>query len=151
MRSTKVLEIATELERIGDYAKGIARINILVGNEPLIKPLIDIPRMASLGTDMLHRALGSFVLGDLEAANAIPKEDDEIDSLYNQDYRELVTYMIADPSIIDRASYLLWAAHNLERMADRVTNNCERTMYSFIGEMTELDRTDDELGELESK
>jgi phosphate transport system protein len=140
-----VLEIVTELERIGDYAKGIARINVLMGSEPLVKPLIDIPRMTELGLDMLHRALGAFVAGDVDTARSIPQEDDQIDHLYNQVYRELVTYMIDDTSTIDRANYLLWAAHNLERMADRVTNICERTVYMVTGEMRELDRTDDEL------
>ena len=140
-----VLEINTELERIGDYAKGIAKINIIMGSEPLVKPLIDIPRMADMGLDMLRRALGAFVAGDVETARAIPKEDDQIDFLYNQIYRELVTYMIDDTSTIDRANYLLWAAHNLERMADRVTNICERTVYMVTGEMRELDRTDDEM------
>lgn len=144
-----VLEIVTELERIGDYAKGIARINLLLGEKPLIKPLIDIPRMAEKGIDMLHRSLSAFVDGDVETARAIPKEDDEVDNLYNQVYRELLTYMIADPTTIDRANYLLWAAHNLERMADRVTNICERTVYMVTGEMRELDRTDDELNALE--
>lgn len=146
-----VLEIVTELERIGDYAKGIARINILMGDEPLVKPLIDIPRMTELGLDMLRRALSAFVSGDVDAARAIPKEDDMIDSLYNQVYRELVTYMIDDTSTIDRANYLLWTAHNLERMADRVTNICERTIYMVTGEMRELDRTDDELSKLERR
>ncbi len=144
-----VLEIVTELERIGDYAKGIARINIIMGDEPLVKPLIDIPRMSELGLDMLRRALIAFVSNDVDAARSIPKEDDLIDSLYNQVYRELVTYMIADTSTIDRANYLLWVAHNLERMADRVTNICERTIYMVTGEMRELDRTDDEMAKLE--
>jgi phosphate transport system protein len=146
-----IIEISTELERMGDYAKGIAKINILLGDEPLIKPLIDIPRMADLGLDMLHRALGAFVAGDVEKARTIPKEDDQIDGLYNQVYRELVTYMIADTSTIDRANFLLWAAHNLERLADRVTNICERTIYMVTGEMRELDRTDDELILFEKK
>jgi phosphate transport system protein len=146
-----VIEISTELERMGDYAKGIAKINILLGTEPLIKPLIDIPRMADLGLDMLQRALEAFVAGDAETAREIPKEDDLIDGLYNQVYRELVTYMIADTSTIDRANFLLWAAHNLERLADRVTNICERTIYMATGEMRELDRTDDELVHFENK
>ena len=146
-----VIEISTELERMGDYAKGIAKINILLGTEPLIKPLIDIPRMADLGLDMLQRALEAFVAGDAETAREIPKEDDQIDGLYNQVYRELVTYMIADTSTIDRANFLLWAAHNLERLADRVTNICERTIYMATGEMRELDRTDDELVHFEKK
>ncbi|MFN2177425.1 MAG: phosphate signaling complex protein PhoU, partial [Anaerolineales bacterium] len=140
-----ILEVITELERIGDYAKGIARINVLMGTEPLVKPLIDIPRMADKAINMLHRALGSFVAGDVESAREIPKEDDEVDYLYNQVYRELVTYMMDDTSTIDRANYLLWAAHNLERMADRVTNICERTIYMVTGEMLEFDHTDDEL------
>lgn len=140
-----VLEAATELERMGDYAKGISRINLLLGSQPLVKPLIDIPRMAEISVSMLHRALGAFVAGDVEAARAIPKEDQVIDDLYNQVYRELITYMIADPTTIDRANYLLWVAHNLERMADRVTNICERTIFVVTGEMSEMDRSDDEV------
>ena len=147
----EVIEISTELERMGDYAKGVAKINILLGSEPLIKPLIDIPRMADLSTDMLHRSLSAFVARDVEAARKIPQEDDQIDGLYNQVYRELVTYMIADTSTIDRANFLLWAAHNLERLADRVTNICERTIYMATGEMRELDRSDDELLHIEKK
>ena len=116
-----------------------------MGDEPLVKPLIDIPHMADKGLEMLRRALGAFVSGDVETARAIPLEDDQIDLLYNQVYRELVTNMIDDTSTIDRANYLLWAAHNLERMADRVTNICERTVYMATGEMKELDRRDDEL------
>jgi phosphate transport system protein len=146
-----VIEISTELERMGDYAKGIAKINILLGSDPLVKPLIDIPRMADLSIDMLHRSLGAFVARDVEAARKIPQEDDQIDGLYNQVYRELVTYMIADTSTIDRANFLLWAAHNLERLADRVTNICERTIYMATGEMRELDRSDDELVNFEKK
>jgi phosphate transport system protein len=140
-----ILEIITELERIGDYAKGIARINILMGNEPLVKPLIDIPRMTEIGLDMLHRSLGAFIDRDAEAARAIPKEDDMVDALYNQIYRELLTYMIADPSTIDRGNYLLWVAHNLERMADRVTNICERIVFVVTGEILEMDISDDEM------
>jgi phosphate transport system protein len=140
-----ILEVGTELERIGDYAKGIARINLMIGDQPLVKQLIDIPLMAELSISMLHRALGAFVAGDIETAKAIPKEDDEIDYLYNQVMRELITYMIADTSMIDRANYLLWAAHDLERAADRVTNICERTVYLVTGEMREFDQSDDEL------
>lgn len=139
-----VFEVITELERMGDYAKGIARINIRLGDQPLLKPLIDIPRMAERGTDMLHRALAAFVTEDLETARAIPNEDNEIDALYNQVYRELLTYMLSDPKTIDRATPLLWAAHNLERFADRVTNICERTIFIVTGELIEIDATDDE-------
>ena len=143
-----VLEIVIELERIGDYAKGIGKINLLIGTHPLVKPLIDITRMAEISINMLHRALGAFVAGDIDAARAIPKEDDLVDQLYNQVYRELLTYMIADTSTIDRGNYLLWVAHNLERMADRVTNICERTVYMVTGEMTEMDQSYDEMGDL---
>lgn len=141
---TSILEINTELERMGDYAKGIARICVMMGGEPPLKPLIDIPRMAEIVTDMLHRALRAFIDGDVEQAYEIPKEDDQVDDLYNQVNRELVTFMISDPSTIDRANYLMWTAHNLERMADRVTNICERTIYIDTGVLNELDVSDDE-------
>jgi len=140
-----ILEIASELERMGDYAKGIAKINIMLGDQPLIKPLIDIPRMAEIATSMLHRALQAFVEGDVDAALAIPKEDDKVDALYNQVYRELITIMMQNPRTIDQANYLLWAAHNVERMADRVTNICERTLFVATGELRELDASDDEM------
>jgi len=139
-----ILDIATELERIGDYAKGIARINLMMGEQPLLKPLIDIPRMVVKVRDMLHRALDAFVRRDAALARAIPAEDQEVDDLYNQVYRELLTYMMADPRTIDRATHLLWVAHNLERAADRVTNICERVIFTVTGEMKELD-TDEEL------
>ena len=139
------MEIISELERMGDYAKGIANINIRMGDEPLLKPLIDIPRMAQKGVDMLHRALTAFVNEDVEAAKAIPVEDDEVDALYNQIYRELMTFVISDPKTMERANWLLWVAHNLERVADRVTNICERTIFIVTGEMTEIKDTDDEF------
>jgi len=139
------MEIISELERMGDYAKGIANINIRMGDQPLLKPLIDIPRMAEKGVDMLHRALTAFTNEDLEAARAIPVEDDEVDALYNQVYRELMTYVIQDPKSIERANWLLWVAHNLERVADRVTNICERTVFIATGEMSEIKSTDDEF------
>ncbi len=141
-----ILVVNTELERMGDYAKGIARICHLTGEQPHVKPLIDIPRMAEIAVSMLHRAVEGFVELDIESARAIPREDDLVDALYNQVYRELVTYMLADPSTIDRANYLMWAAHNLERMADRVTNICERTIYVATGTMREIKASDDESG-----
>jgi phosphate transport system protein len=137
-----VLEIVTELERIGDYGKGIARISLQMGEGPLLKPLVDIPRMAAKGTDMLRRALDAFVRRDVAAARAIPSEDAEVDALYNQVYRELLTFMMNDPRTIDRATPLLWVAHNLERAADRVTNICERVVFTVTGEMSELDVKD---------
>lgn len=140
-----ILEIAGELERMGDYAKGIAHINIRMGDAPLIKPLIDIPRMAEKGSDMLNRALQAFLQEEEQAARSIPAEDDEVDALYLQVYRELITYVIQDPTTIERANWLLWAAHNLERVADRVTNICERTIYVISGVMKELNSSDDEF------
>lgn len=140
-----ILEIAGELERMGDYAKGIANISIRIGDDPLIKPLIDIPRMSEITADMLHHALGAFVSFDAETAREIPKQDDEVDVLYNQVYRELLTFMIKDPNTIDNATYLLWVAHNLERTADRVTNICERTLFVESGELVEIKATDDEM------
>jgi phosphate transport system protein len=139
------MEIISELERMGDYAKGIANINIRMGDEPLLKPLIDIPRMAQKDVDMLHRALTAFVEEDVEAAQAIPIEDDEVDALYNQVYRELMTFVISDPKAIERANWLLWVAHNLERVADRVTNICERTIFIATGELKEIKNSDDEF------
>jgi len=137
-----VLEISTELERMGDYAKGIAKINLLMGEEPLLKPLIDIPRMADKATNMLRRALDAFVHRDVDAARAIPLEDDQVDALYNQVYRELLTFIMADPRTLNQATYLLWVAHNLERSADRVTNICERVVFTVTGKMQEMDIED---------
>lgn len=140
-----ILEVVGELERMGDYAKGIAKICLMVGNEPHVKPLIDIPRMAEIAVSMLHRAVGAFINKDTETAKLIPQEDDMVDGLYNQIYRELVAIMLTNPTTIDRANYLMWAAHNLERVADRVTNVCERTIYVTTGELKEIDVSDDEI------
>lgn len=137
-----VLEIATELERMGDYAKGISKISLLIGNRPLLKPLVDIPIMADKAMDMLRRALDAFVRRDVQLARAIPGEDDQVDALYNQVYNDLIKIIIADPTTIDQANYLLWAAHNLERAADRVTNICERVVFTVTGEMREMDVED---------
>ena len=145
------LEIVSELERMGDYAKGIANINIRMGDAALLKPLIDVPRMANKGVDMLHRALTAFVNEDVETAKKLPVEDDEVDALYNQIYRELMTFIIADPKTIERANWLLWVAHNLERFADRVTNICERTIFIVTGELFEVKATDDEFWKKQSQ
>ncbi len=139
-----ILEVSGELERMGDYAKGIATVNIRMGSETLLKPLIDIPRMAQKGTDMLHRALTAFINEDVETARAIPAEDDEVDGLYTQIYHELMMFVIQDPKTIERANWLLWVAHNLERLADRVTNICERTVFIVTGEIKEIKSSDDE-------
>jgi len=133
-----ILEVISELERMGDYAKGIGVINLRMGEQALLKPLVDIPRMAQIGTSMLHRALTAFVNEDVATALAIPAEDDQVDELYNQIYRELMTYVMQDPKNIERANWLLWASHNLERFADRVTNICERTVFISTGEIKEI-------------
>jgi phosphate transport system protein len=137
-----ILEIVTELERIGDYAKGIARINLLIGEQPLVKPLIDLPVMAEKARFMLHRALTAFTQRDVDGARAIARDDEEIDALYNQIYRELLCYIMEDPHVIEGANYLLWVAHNLERTADRVINICERVVFTVTGELAELDSDD---------
>jgi phosphate transport system protein len=134
-----ILEIAGELERIGDYSKGIAKIAIKLSSEPPIKPLVDVPRMASKASDMLHRALMSFVDRDAVTARSIPAEDSEVDALYDQVYRELVTYLLADPKNIEGVSRLMWVAHNLERSADRVVNICERVIFTVTGELIQFD------------
>ncbi|MFZ2445762.1 MAG: phosphate signaling complex protein PhoU [Syntrophobacteraceae bacterium] len=137
-----VLEIATELERIADYAKGIAKLAIELKDRPYTKPLIDIPKMAEKAADMLHRALIAFMARDVELARAIAAEDSVVDGLYQQIYRELMAYVIADPRNIEGASHLTWVAHNLERTADRVVNICERVIFTVTGELIELDRTE---------
>ncbi len=136
-----ILEVSGELERMGDYAKGIATVSIRMADQPLLKPLIDIPRMAEKGVDMLHRALTAFTIEDVETARSIPAEDDEVDELYIQIYNELMMFVVQDPKTIERANWLLWVAHNLERLADRVSNICERTVFTATGEMKELEQT----------
>jgi phosphate transport system protein len=133
-----VLHAITDLERMGDHAEGIAKINLLHGTQPLLKPLIDIPRMAEQCRDMLRRTMDAFVARDADAARAIAAEDDIVDQLYTQVYNELVLFMVANPQTIERATWLLWVAHNLERIADRTTNICERVVFLVTGRMEEL-------------
>lgn len=133
-----MLEIASELERMGDYAKGIAKVNLMIGQQPLMKPLIDIPLMRAKVQHMLRLVLTAFVRRDANLARTIPPLDDEVDALYNQVYRELATYIMSQPNTLDQANYLLWAAHNLERAADRVINLCERVVFTVTGELEEL-------------
>jgi phosphate transport system protein len=133
-----VLNIISEVERIGDHAEGIAKIVLMIGDEPPLKPLIDIPRMTEKTVDMLHRSLDVFVNHDADAARKIVAEDDDVDNLYNQVFRELLTFMAEDPRTITRATRLIWVAHNLERSADRVTNICERVVYMVTGKMEEI-------------
>jgi phosphate transport system protein len=133
-----VLNAIVDLERMGDHAEGIAKITLLHGDQSLLKPLIDIPRMADKARQMLRFALDAFVARDADQAVIIAARDDEVDALYDQVYRELLTYMIQEPGSLERATWLLWTAHNLERIADRVTNICERIVYMTSGQMQEL-------------
>jgi phosphate transport system protein len=133
-----ILNITTEIERIGDYAVGIARIVIIIGDEPPLKPLIDIPRMADQTVDMLRRSLDAFINRDAEAAKKIATEDDLVDNLYDQVFRELLVFVMEDPRTVTRATRLMWTAHNLERAADRVTNICERVVFIVTGKMEEI-------------
>jgi phosphate transport system protein len=133
-----ILLIAIELERIADHSKNLAEIVIYMGDEPLLKPLIDIPRMAESCQQMLDQALDAFVRKDAELGRLICKRDDEIDQLYQQIFRELLTYMMGDPRTVNRAMNLLFAAHNLERIGDRITNIAERVIYAATGRLEEL-------------
>lgn len=133
------LFIAQELERMADHAEGNAKIAVMLGNEPPLKPLIDLPRMNEKVIDMLHRSLDAFINHDIEAAVKIVAEDDEIDNLYEQVFRELLTFMMEDPRTITRATRLIWVGHNLERTGDRVTNICERVAFMVSGKKVEMD------------
>jgi phosphate transport system protein len=133
-----VLNIIIDLERIGDHAAGNAKIALMLGEEPPLKPLIDLPRMADKTGEMLRRALDAFVKRDADAARAITAEDDEVDALYDQIFRELLYFMAEDPKTVSRATRLIWAAHNLERSADRVTNICERVVFVVTGKQEEI-------------
>lgn len=135
-----VSNIAAELERIGDYSEGIARLAIKLAGKPLLKPLIDIPRMAEEGRRMLLTSLEAFARQDVETAAQIGKEDDVVDALYDQVYRELLVFMMEEPRTITQATYLLWVAHNLERIADRTTNIAERVIFMDSGRIVDLNR-----------
>lgn len=133
-----VLHITVDLERMGDHGEGIAKIAILLADEPPLKPYIDIPRMGEIATSMLRGSIEAFRDRDTAKAREIVNRDDEVDALYDQVYRELLTFMINDPKTIERATYLIWVAHNLERIADRVTNICERVVYLVEGKIEDL-------------
>ncbi len=132
-----IIHIITDLERMADHAAGIAKIVVETAHEPLLKPLIDVPRMAELTRAMLTDSISAFIDEDAHAARQIAARDDFVDRLYDQIYRELLTYMMADPTTINRATHLLWVSHNLERIADRVTNICERVVFTVTGVMEE--------------
>lgn len=143
-----MLLVANELERMGDYAKGIASNTIRLGITEIPIPYRDIEKMGELAVGMLHRSLSAFIKEDVKQAVSIPEEDDEVDALFNKCYRTIVNGMIANPATIDDASLLLWVVHNLERLADRVVNICERTVFIKSGEMLEMSGSDDEFEEV---
>ena len=133
------LSIVRDLERIGDYAEGIGKIVLLHGDQPLVRPLIFLPSMAEKAVSMLRRSLESFVNRDAEKAQQICFEDDEVDRLYDQAYRDLINRMVETPAVITRATYLMWASHNIERIADRATNIAESVVYLVTGTPGEMD------------
>ncbi len=133
-----LLHIAVELERMGDYAEGIGKISLMMGDEPPLKPLIDIPRMAEMSISMLHRSIDALVTRDIDLARKVCEADDDVDALHEQIYNELLLFMIKDPRSIQRATYLLWVTHDLERTADRATNVAERVIYMVTGKMLDL-------------
>jgi phosphate transport system protein len=141
---TAILEIITELERMGDYAKGIGRITVNLGSESRLKPPAGLVDMAEIGVDMLHKALEAFVGGKVELARSLPAEDDKVDEIFTVVHTELLQQMNAAPENIGQINHLLWACHNLERLADRVINICERTIFIATGELLEFDVSDDE-------
>ncbi|MGD9048255.1 MAG: phosphate signaling complex protein PhoU [Anaerolineae bacterium] len=135
-----VSNIAAELERIGDYAEGVARLAVKLSGQPFIKPLIDIPRMAEEGRRMLLTSLEAFARQDVETARQIGQADDMVDALYDQIFRELLVIMMEEPRTITQATYLLWVAHNLERIGDRTTNIAERVIFMDSGTIVDLNR-----------
>lgn len=137
------LEIISELERIGDYAKGIARITTMLGRDSGLTMPPQLGEMCELALGMLRRSVEAFIGGDIEAARVIPDADDAVDVLYNEVNLELVKIVSAEPSKMPMANLYSWAAHNIERTADRSTNICERTLYMVTGEMRELDHTEE--------
>ena len=137
-RIVAILHVIVDLERMGDHAEGIAKVAIMLADEAPLKPYIDIPRMAEVAIRMLRSSIESFKNRDVEMARKVCDEDDEVDALYDQVYRELLTFMINDPKTIERATHITWIAHNLERIADRVTNIGERVVYMVQGTIEEL-------------
>lgn len=132
-----LLHITVELERMGDYAEGISKISLMMGEELPLKPLIDIPRMADKATQMLRDSMDSLISRDVVKARQVLQDDDDVDALYDQVYRELLVFMLQDPRTIQRATYLLWTAHDLERIADRATNIGERVIFLVTGKMVD--------------
>lgn len=134
-----LMHISVELERMGDYAEGISKISLLMGPNPPLKPLIDIPKMSDRATLMLRNSIDALVSRDVIKANQVLLDDDEVDALYDRVYRDLLVFMMEDPQTIERATYLLWIAHDLERIADRATNIAERVIYLVTGKIVNSD------------
>jgi phosphate transport system protein len=132
------VHIAVEMERMGDHASGVAKITLKTYEEPLLKPLIDLPRMVAISSEMLHEGIRAFINGDITAAETIVQRDDEVDALHDQIFRELITYMLEDPAAIRRATHLIWASHSVERFADRATNIAERIVFMAKGELADM-------------
>lgn len=133
-----MMHAAVEIERMGDHAAGVAKITLEVCEEPLLKPLIDLPRMARIGTEMMHEAVRALINNDADAARTIVARDDDVDALHDQIFRELITYMLEDTSTIRRATHLIWASHAVERFADRATNIAERVLFVTSGRLEDL-------------
>jgi phosphate transport system protein len=133
-----ILYIITDLERIADHAEGIAKINLMLSDEPLPRRLGYIPAMADRAVTMLRDSLKAYIEHDIDNARRICDADDEVDRLQDSVYDESIKAMIADPATIQRNTYLIWCAHNLERIADRCTNICERVVYLVTGRMEEI-------------
>ena len=131
--------ICAELERMGDHAEGIGRIVLLMQDEPLVKPLVDLPVMAERAREMLKISVRAFADKDSEAAYRVGGLDDPVDTLYDRIYGDLVQIMINDPSTVEASTHLLWVAHNLERIADRATNIAERTVFTVTGMLPQMD------------
>jgi len=144
-----ILEVITEIERMGDYAKGIAKITVRLADDETPFPIREISNMADIAVSMLHRALGAFISEDVSLAYSIPHEDDQVDELYNFVTRKVIQNMIANPDTIDHTSLIMWVVHDIERFADRVTNICERTVFIATGELLEMSSSEDEFDEEE--
>jgi phosphate transport system protein len=132
------MSIVVDLERMADHAAGIAKTVIRMDAEAPVKELIDLPRMAELCREMARQALRAYLAADVELARRVAAQDDALDGLYTQIFRELLTFMIEDPRTTSRALFLLFAAHNLERIGDRATNIAERAIFRASGQMKEL-------------
>lgn len=144
-----MLDVISELERMGDYAKGIAKVTIKLQNIDLDIPIKEIIQMAELAVNMLHEALTAFINEDAATAAQIPYQDDAVDQLYEKIYHLAVDLMMKEPQNVDYSNLIMWVGHNLERLADRVTNICERTVFISTGELMELETDEEEEEELE--